>query len=334
MDLSRAFLEGSGKLDLSSLAGCYRLQSLNVSNADNLSGLARLFRTGCPRLHTFIAKDCQFVDDELVRSVFSDAAPCIRDGVLKRIDLAGCGKLTDSALISVVGAVKAQLTTLKMGRCPLLTDASVAYVAENCPRLAELDIDRLEGLSIQTVFGRLILNRQNCPELVTLTISGIKLLESGPDELGFQSWAGDIAAHASRYGPEFSITSGHLQLPVRAPKTAPSTSLKSLNLSGISFLTAPVMHILLAYNPWLDVLKISQCAGIAESSIAQFKDMATSCLNMRTLFLSRTPLPAPVLSRMLSPALAVLDLSDNSAAPRPTGGPRGAGAGALREWLR
>lgn len=317
LDLSSAYQQGSD-LDLGCLSSCFRLQTLNVSNANSLKSLDKLLRHGSARLHTLIARDSTAIDASLIERCFRPDLPCVQDGVLKRIDFGGCLNLTDQAVCYLVDLLHTQLASLKIGRCKSVSDAAVSYVAERCRKLATLDIERLEGLSLDTVFGKLILQRQGCPELAELSITGIRLKEDGLQEQLFQIWAGEIAANASRYGPEVSSDLA-IQLPIRAPKQTLASSLKSLNLSGISFLTAPVLHILLAFNQKLDVLKVSQCAGIAESSVSQFRDMISACLNMRTLFLSRTPLPASVLSRMLSPKLSVLDLSDNSALARQVG---------------
>lgn len=319
MDLSRAYQQGAN-LDLAALSACYRLQTLNVSNAASLTGLESLFRTAFPRLHTLTARDSAAVDDSLIRALCSRDSACVSSGVLKRLDFAGCNGLTDDGVCHVVEVLGDRLTTLKVGRCQSITDAAVSRIAEGCPRLVELDLEKIQGLTVATMFGKLILHRQSaCRELTALSLSGVKLKEDGHQLAAFQTWAGDIASHASRPFHPGSPGEGRITLPVRAPRTTPKTSLKSLNVSGIPFLTAPVLNILLAHNPKLDVLRVSHCAGIAESSISHFREIAPACLNMRTLSLSRTPLPGTVLSKMLSPKLAVLDLSDNSIQARQLG---------------
>ncbi|KAI9008532.1 hypothetical protein DFJ74DRAFT_358634 [Hyaloraphidium curvatum] len=291
LDLSGAFSENGAAvpLELSAFTRCYRLQSLNLSNASQLDGLATLLREGCTRLHTLVLRDCQAVDNAFFDLLLDDSVFAVKDRVLKRLDFSGCCGVSDRHIFRIVQHLGNHLVSLKLGRCKGLTDAAVARVAEACPALKELDLEQLENLRAATVFGALVIHRRNMQTLETLNIAGIRLL----DDL------------------EPLLPVG----PASYPRGESFRSLKSLNMSGLPFLTVAVLQVVTVSNPALDVLKVSHCLGLSDSTVAQFRDLKAS-QDIRTLFLSHTPLPMSSVSRMLSQKLVVLDLSDNAISHR------------------
>ena len=58
---------------------------------------------------------------------------------LTTLDLAGCNKITDAAVVAVASGCK-QLTTLDLYDCHNITDVAVVAVASGCKQLTTLDL--------------------------------------------------------------------------------------------------------------------------------------------------------------------------------------------------
>merc|ERR1712150_265094 len=110
-----------------------KLQLLDMSNCEEITGTGIAVGNGCRDLRILRLSDCEDVTDEGIIAVGRNCKD------MEELNLNNCEKLTDKAIKVVAKGCK-QLQELTLNGCELLTDEAMIVIGENCKELEELHV--------------------------------------------------------------------------------------------------------------------------------------------------------------------------------------------------
>jgi len=160
---------------------------------------------------------------------------------LTNLDLSGCKKLRDAALIAVAEHCPG-LTNLNLYRCSGLSDAALIAVAEHCSGLTHLDLSVCRQLSD----AALIAVAEHCPGLTNLNLYGC-------------TWLSDAALIA---------------IAEHCP------GLTYLNLYNCRQLSDAALVAVAEHCPGLTYLNLSWCSGLSDAALIAVAEHCSGLTNL------------------------------------------------------
>lgn len=117
---------------------CESLRSLSIRSCPGV-GTTSLSMVGklCPNLHHLDLSGLNEIADAGLLQLFESCNP----GLVK-VNISDCLNLTDEVVISLAKLHGETLELLNLDGCQMITDASLAALAQNCPLLNDLDISK------------------------------------------------------------------------------------------------------------------------------------------------------------------------------------------------
>jgi len=173
--------------------GCPSLVDINISRCRLTDHTLDRLAKGCPALSVLSIRWCGDITDSGIAAVAAgcpflqklsltqvdisdDGLACLASLPLHHLDLSWCASITDRGIISMFSSSQSSLASsspslieyLDLSMCERLTDISLQYVSQNCPRLYILKLDKCTRLTDESL--RALCHMQQLSSLQTLSL--------------------------------------------------------------------------------------------------------------------------------------------------------------------